>query len=931
MKRIISATIASAVFVLSLPAFADVDAYAETVSNTVSGYVSSTAAEGVIEIASQSKTPNIYVDTDDYPGVVRVAGDLQSDIEAVTGVRANIVNDAADADIIVGTIGMSDEVDSLIAQGKLNVDGVEGEWEAFTLQNVDGDLVIAGADKRGTIYGVYDLSEKMGVSPWEWWADVTPSHSDAIYVSLQDGGYTEGAPSVKYRGIFINQEYNLNRWSLSLDEDGGYMNTATYEKIFELLLRLKANYMWPAMHEYSPAFNNNPENAKKADEYGIVMGSSHCEMLLRNNMGELLEFQNEWISEHPDAKLYMYHDGSLDADVAYDYTDVDAEGNPVDNIQFVEDYWRERIRANGGYENVYTIGMRGVHDGTWDPVNADTDEEKIALLERIIGRQREILSEEISKIRGEEVPAEEIPQVFIPYKEIMDLYNKGIDIPDDVTIMFTNDNYGHIRQGFNTEESARSGGGGIYYHVSYHGRPSDLLWNGSTQLGLIKEEMTKAYDSGADTIWLLNVGPLKPFENQMEYFLDLGRNIDELRNTSIRDYAADNAQRYFGFDETQAYEYADIQCERLELVNGRRPEFYQQGLFSLTSYGDEGQKIIDAYEELLERSEALYDSLPEEKKAGYYELQHYAVKSAYNIAMNYINADRSVLYKEQGRGAGVNKYAALSEAHGRAAIDADIAEYNAIENGKWTGIIDPFVTKGALNASWNFPIAAAESETVSELPYTEMGIAVEDQQDINVAPELAFSGYTKDVRFIDIFNKGIGSFNWKASADADWIIFNKDSGTVYDDDRIYAGIDWSKAPADVSTANITITRYIGENAVQSDDITVTLNNDVEQLPEKTYAEANGYVSIEAEHYTNSVTKTVEGSGMTDGVVTGDAPRLITDKADGVGMIAVYGSDGTLSSMQIASGYSDGAYTFDSAIAPGSGETVKGIYGRLPYA
>lgn len=189
------------------------------------------------------------------------------------------------------------------------------------------------------------------------------------------------------------------------------------------------------------------------------MGSSHCEMLLRNNMGELLEFQNEWISEHPDAKLYMYHDGSLDADVAYDYTDVDAEGNPVDNIQFVEDYWRERIRANGGYENVYTIGMRGVHDGTWDPVNADTDEEKIALLERIIGRQREILSDEISKIRGEEVPAEEIPQVFITYKEIMDLYNKGIDIPDDVTIMFTNDNYGHIRQGFNAEESARSGGG----------------------------------------------------------------------------------------------------------------------------------------------------------------------------------------------------------------------------------------------------------------------------------------------------------------------------------------------------------------------------------------------------------------------------------------------------------------------------------------
>lgn len=912
MRRIISAIIAAAMIISSLPILAA----AETVSNTVSGYVSCT--EGDIEIASQEKTPNIYVDAEnDYAGVTRVAGDLQSDIAAVTGVTANIVNDAADADIIIGTIGRSAAVDELIADGRLDVSEIEGEWEAFTLQDVDGDLVIAGADKRGTIYGVYDLSEKMGVSPWEWWADVTPSHSDAIYVTLPEGGYSEGAPSVKYRGIFINQEYNLNQWSLSLDPSGP-MNTATYEKIFELLLRLKANYMWPAMHEYSPAFNLDPENARKADEYGIVMGSSHCEMLLRNNMGELLEFQQKWMEEHPDADLYMYHDGSLDADVAYDYTDVDAEGNPVDNKQFVEDYWRERVRANGSYENVYTIGMRGVHDGTWDPVNADTDAEKIALLEEIIDKQREILSQETGK------PAEEIPQVFIPYKEIADLYNKGIDIPDDVTIMFTNDNYGYIRQLFNETESARSGGGGIYYHVSYHGRPSDLLWNGSTQLGLIKEEMTKAYDSGADTIWLLNVGPLKPFENQMEYFLDLGRNIDELRDTSIMDYAADNAKRYFGFDEDQAREYAAIQCERLELVNGRRPEFYEQGLFSLTSYGDEGQKIIDAYADLLERSEALYDSLPAEKKAGYYELQHYAVKSAYNIAMNYINADRSVLYKEQGRGVSVNKYAELSEAHGEAAIEADIAEYETIENGKWTGMIDPFVTKNGLNSSWNFAIASAEAETVTELPYTEMGVAVEDQQDINTRPALEFSGYTKDVRFIDIFNKGTGSFDWKASADEDWIIFNKESGTVYDDDRIYAGIDWDSAPEGESTAVITITRYIGETAVASEQIEVKLSNDVEELPEKTYAEANGYVSIEAEHYTASVSTSSGESSLTDGVVTGSTPRLITDASGGIGIIAVYGQDGTLSSVQLSETYSDGAYIFDDPVEPAAGETVKGM-------
>lgn len=916
MKRIISAILAVAISIFSVPVFAAEGEGQTELSQTVSGYVS--ASSGDIEIASKTKTPNIYVDAvNDYEGVVRVAGDLQSDIESVTGVTANVVDDPSKADIIVGTVGKSSAILNLVSEGKLNVADIEGEWEAFKICDVDGKLVIAGADKRGTIYGVYDLSEKMGVSPWEWWADVTPSHSDSIYVSLPDGGYVEGSPSVKYRGIFINQEYNLNRWSLSLDEDGGYMNTATYEKIFELLLRLKANYMWPAMHEYSPAFNNNPENAKIADEYGIVMGTSHCEMLLRNNMGELLDFQKRWIAANPDAKLYMYHDGSLDADVAYDYTDVDDKGNPVENKRFMEDYWRERVRANKDYESNFTIGMRGVHDGAWNPVSAKTDEEKIKLLEEIIAKQREILSEEIGK------PADEIPQTFIPYKEIADLYNKGIDIPDDVTIMFTNDNYGHIRQTMNEQEQARSGGGGMYYHVSYHGRPSDVLWNGSSQLGLIKEEMVKAYDNGADTVWVLNVGPLKPFENQMEYFLDLAADIDELRDMSVRDYVADNAHRYFGFNNEQSFEYADIQCERLELVNARRPEFYQQGLFSLTSYGDEGQKVIDEYENLLKRSEALYESLPEEKKDGYYELQHYSVKSAYGIAMNYINADRSILYKEQGRGGGTNKYSALSKTYNSDAVKSDIEEYNSIKNGKWEKIIDPFVTKGGLNASWNFEIAAAESETVSELPYTEMGVAVENQQDINDIPLLEFSGYTKDVRFVDIFNKGTESFDWRAESDSDWIVFNKQSGTVYDDDRIYVGVDWSKAPAGLSETSIRLIRSIGNNDVEEKIISVKLNNDIKDLPEKTYAESNGYVSIEAEHYTNSVSKSI-GNGTMSGVETGENPRLFTEADSGIGLIALYDSDGSLDSVHISSDYIDGAYVFKEPVTADDGKTVKGM-------
>ncbi|MGM9937055.1 MAG: glycosyl hydrolase 115 family protein, partial [Candidatus Ornithomonoglobus sp.] len=1076
MKRIISAITAAALLYSSLFTFASAEVDASnpgTVSTAVSGYVSSTA--GDIELASKVKTPDIYVDAEnDYAGVIRAAGDLKSDIKAVTDVTANITDNADSAELIIGTIGKSDAIDALIANGTLDVSEIENQWEAFTVQNVDGTLVIAGADKRGTIYGIYDLSEKMGVSPWEWWADVVPAHSDALYVTLPENGYTESSSSVKYRGIFLNQEYNLWNWAKSLDGDIG-IDTETYKKVFELLLRLKANYMWPAMHEYTQAFNVKPENARIADEYGIVMGTSHCEMLLRNNMGELLEFQQRWIAENPDKKLYMFNDNSLNAEVAYDYTDVDKDGNPVCNKEFIEDYWRERVRANKDYESNFTIGMRGVHDGAWNPVNAKTDEEKIALLEEIIAKQREILSEEIGK------PAEEIPQTFIPYKEIADLYNKGLEVPDDVTIMFTNDNYGHVRQCMTSAEQTRSGGGGMYYHVSYYGRPSSVIWNGGTQLGLIKEEMTKAYDSGADTVWILNVGPLKGFENQTEYFLDLGRNIDKIRNTSVKAYVKDNAKRYFSFNDEEAREYADIQCEFLELANSRRPDFMTQGVYSITSCGDEGQIVLDRYDSLLKRSEALYNSLPQDKQPSFYELQLYAVKSANNIVQTFINADKASLYKEQGRGANVNKYSEKSKS-AWAKITEDMNEYNTMLGGKWNNIVNPFqkVESGSwdIMRNWKKDSSTAVSETVATLPYTDMGIAVENQQDINTAPVLEFSGYTKDFRFVDIFNCGTRSFDWKITSDKDWVIFNKTNGTVYDDDRIYAGIDWDKAPDGKSAAEITVTRYIGENAVQSKTIDVKVNNDIKELPEKTYAEANGYVSIEAEHFTASVengsyrwqeqddfgrsgtsmklmpdaadsisdnsayleydvnfestgtfnvdvyrmptlnergsvnfalgideaaptllegnntyynnssgtdkwgksilnnvevltaevsisekgihkirlygvdtgvvidkivittgekhdsfygapesynTTYNNGGTVTAGVVTGDAPKLITGKnVQGVGIIAVYKNDGTLSSIQTSENYSDGAYTFDKAVNPADGEAVKGM-------
>ncbi|MBR0470617.1 MAG: glycosyl hydrolase 115 family protein, partial [Clostridia bacterium] len=262
----------------------------------------------------------------------------------------------------IGTLGLSEQIDDY-AKTNAQIAALEGKRESFTIQNINGNIVIAGSDKRGTIYGIYDLSEKMGVSPWEFWADVEPEKAENLYINLPTGGYTEGEPSVEYRGIFLNDEYNMNQWTNSLFPQN--MNLAKYEKVYELILRLKMNTLWPAMHQYSTPFHNIDGAAAKADEYGIVVGSSHAEPLLRNNLGELDSYQDAWEAAHPDKTLYKAIQNETKKWVAYYWTDHDADGNAVDNKEFLTDYWRDSVKASGQYDNIYTLGMRGVHDGSF--------------------------------------------------------------------------------------------------------------------------------------------------------------------------------------------------------------------------------------------------------------------------------------------------------------------------------------------------------------------------------------------------------------------------------------------------------------------------------------------------------------------------------------------------------------------------------------
>ncbi|MDO5398839.1 MAG: glycosyl hydrolase 115 family protein [bacterium] len=745
------------------------------------------------------------------------------------------------ADVIVGTLGTSKTIDALAQSGELNVSEIDGKWESFTIQNVDDTLVIAGSDKRGTIYGIYDLCESMGVSPWQWWADAEPTHADALYINLPDGGYTEGEPSVKYRGIFINDEYNLNQWSKSLG-NGEAMTAETYEKVFELILRLKANALWPAMHNYSPAFHSDERNAELADEYGIVMGSSHAEPLLRNNLGELDAFQDKWEAEHPDKTLYKKLKNESGKSVAYYWTDHDENNNAVDNKEFLEAYWRESVAKNGGYENMYTLGMRGVHDGSFQ-----TNMDYAAALNEIIACQRKILQEEICDKTGQKI--EDIPQVFIPYKDVLKYYNSGeLKIPDDVTIMWTDDNYGYVRQNADDAERARAGRTGIYYHVSYYGYPTSYLWLSSTQPGLIREEMGKSYDMGADKMWILNVGDLKPAEKDIEYFLKLARNIDT-RNEDISNIFAANAQRDFNLSNEQAAEYADIMDKYYELANSKRPEFIRSGEISLTAYGDEGQRYLDRCKVLTARAEQMYASLAEEKKDSFYELALYPIRSFKNMMTDYIQTDRANSYAGQGRGASSYRYA--DEAASAAEqIDIDTAAYNSLRDGKWNNImnINPSKLQGC-DAHITTGLAA---DKPSALDYTELEVALDSQAELGTEKALSLSVYDTYNKFIDVINRGYGSFEYTVTSDADYIKFSKTEGTANGSDRVYVSIDKSKTPAGKSDAVITVAQKLGDITVDTREIAVSVSNPDLTPDEKMYIEAGGTVSVEAEHYSNAV-------------------------------------------------------------------------------
>ncbi len=570
-------------------------------------------AAGAFPLVQEGKSAKILFDAGDAP-VVRIAAEaLDKDIALVTGSKPGIWESGEklpELAIIIGTMENSRFIKELCKSKKLPAERLAGKWETFLisvvdkpLENVQRALVVAGSDPRGTAFGVFEVSKQIGVSPWYWWADVQPEKRQNLFV--RSGMIVEGPPSVKYRGIFLNDEdWGLKPWAAAnMDADIKDIGPKTYAKIFELLLRLKGNFIWPAMHPCTKAFYYYKDNPQAANQYAIVVGSSHCEPMLRNNVDE---WSNNFQKEY----------GKSPGPWRYDT-----------NREEIYRYWDDRAVESAGYESVYTIGMRGIHDSG---IPGPKDEgEKIKLLDKVIADQREILAARLTR------PIDEIPQIFCPYKEVLRLYQKGIALPDDVTIVWADDNHGYIRQLSTPGEQRRRGGSGVYYHLSYWGAPSDYLWLSSISPTLISFEMSKAFEYGASRLWVFNVGDLKPAEAEIEFSLDLAWNVAQWPPEKAHLYIKHWAAETFGPEFAQ--QIADIKRDYYWLAQTGKPEH----LDLITFTREEAQRRLEACQRISKESQELGQKMPDRLKDAYFQLILYPTLCACRMNEKFLYAAMS--------------------------------------------------------------------------------------------------------------------------------------------------------------------------------------------------------------------------------------------------------------------------------------------------
>ena len=775
-------------------------------------------------LASPRQTAAILYDASDAAVVKRAAELFAADVEAVTGRYPRVTSAAGETGpaVIVGTVGGSALIRRLAEAGKIDTAPLEGAWERYLIQTVANPLpgirkalVIAGSDRRGAAYGLFTLSELIGVSPWYWWADVPVKKHAALHVDAPPT-YSQ-TPSVRYRGIFLNDEdWGLTPWaSQTFEPERGNIGPRTYAKVCELLLRLKANYLAPAMHPVSTSFNQIPENKLVADTFAIVMGSTHCEPLLLNTA-------SEW-----DTKTM-------------------GPWNYDKNKEGINRVLTQRVRENSPYENVYTLALRGLHDGAMSttlPMH-----EKVRMLQQALLDQRRILAENIDR------PVETVPQAFTPYKEVLEIYSNGLELPDDITIVWPDDNYGYMKRLSGVREQRRTGRSGVYYHVSYLGVPHSYLWFSTTPPSLMYEELRKAYDTTADRLWLLNCGDLKGSEMQVSLFLDMAWDIGRFTADNVVTYPARWLAGIFGeayYDRLEA-----MTREHLRLAFPRKPEYMGWGYhwnrfdhnceqltdtdFSFTNY-DEAQRRLEAYRQLGARAEALLHEIGDEARPAFYQLVYYPLRGAELMNRMTLGGQRNRWYARQGRAATNAVRDEVQRCYD--SLQVITRGYNSLLGGKWNHMMSMRQNYDGVSAYFNLPHLATHD--AAGAPRLALQVAGEDVTGARAFHALpAFDNYLRRTYPVEIYNRGGGTLAWTAHASEPWVVLSKSAGKTADEERITVGIDWEKAPS----GNAVPAQIVFRAGEQSEKVLVSLFNPT--APSRAelrgiYVENNGCVSIPA--------------------------------------------------------------------------------------
>ncbi|OME74543.1 hypothetical protein BSK65_02345 [Paenibacillus odorifer] len=785
-----------------------------------------------LNLVKQGKAAKIYVDPKgkDYAGLRRVAQSFAADVKQVTEVEPEIHTQLKTLDgtvVIAGSIGSNELIDRLIAEGTLDVSAIQGKRECYRIQvveeptaGVDKALVIVGSDKRGTMYGIYSISEKIGVSPWKYWADVIPEKKADLILPDSQLHMISKEPSVKYRGIFLNDDWpSLGSW---VTQRFGDFNEDFYDKVFELILRLKGNYLWPAMWsaEFSLNGKSNPiANAQHAQEYGIIMGTSHHEPLFRAG--------SEW------QKVYNQYGTSNLWDFAR-------------NKQAITDFWEDGIKRNQDFDNLITLGMRGESDSALE----GSDQENIDLLKDIILTQKELLKK---------YNLEHSPQILAVYKEVEKYWYgtaeveglKDWEVLNEVTILLADDNFGNLRKIPTEHERYRRAGWGMYYHFDYHGGPHSYEWLNTIPLEKVWEQMCMAFDYGIRDVWIVNVGDLKPMELPISYFMELAYDFEAWGTGAINrteEYTNRWVEQQFGYalEHETCLGIAQLLSEYTRMNGRRKPEIIYPSTFSPIHY-NEAQRVLKQAIRMENAADQYYALIPESLKDAYYQLVYFPAAASANVLKMQIYAGLNELYA--GRGSVLaNTYATLTHE----AIDRDKhleQVYNSgITEGKWQGMMSsPHVGYVHWNAEgWKYP----EVSTLIPDKGSIMIIDVEGTEEAYISGTAklpVFTNLQKENYCITISNGGEAGFEYQTSSSAAWIKLEKTSGWIKAGETLQVSVDWEKVH-EISTGEITLS---GAGGIVKVNVAVDWT-DIQDVPAMTFIETHNRVSIEAEHTSSRV-------------------------------------------------------------------------------